>query len=247
MFRKPLILALLVTGLLLMISPVLAGGWSVATLDSLPACVVAEEPLEIGFMVRQHGVHILDELKPLIAADHDESGEQFRVEAVADGDGHYTAELVFPVEGQWDWRFQAFGPDQPLPVLTVLPAGESCPDESEAAEEDDPAVLVEQGLALFVAKGCVVCHQHDAAAFDAFESINVGPELTDYQSEPDFLCRWLDNPTALAAKTMMPDLGLSGTEIESLIMFLNATEDMEAETVTPGWCGDLLASAVTDH
>ena len=36
--------------------PALAGGWAVITLDELPGQVEANQPLEIGFMVRQHGV-----------------------------------------------------------------------------------------------------------------------------------------------------------------------------------------------
>jgi mono/diheme cytochrome c family protein len=242
MFRKRLFLPLIVVILLLTITPINAGGWSVATLDSLPGCVAAEEPLAIGFVVRQHGVSVLEDLAPTVFASQEESGELFTITAEEDTPGHYAAELVFPVGGTWEWTISAFGPEQPMPSLAVLPSGENCPAESDIA--DDPEALVELGLSLFVSKGCVVCHQHDAASFDAFASINSGPDLTGYHSEPDFLCRWLDDPAGLKPGTYMPTLGLSGDEIEALIMFLNADAETNSEIPESGWCGDLLASAV---
>ena len=244
MVRKSLFVPLLIVVLVLASGPVWAGGWSVATLDSLPGCLVAEEPLAIGFVVRQHGVHTLEGLAPVIVAFHEDSGEQVKIEAEEDTPGHYAAELVFPVGGTWTWSLSAFGPDQPMPLLAVLPADESCPAESERAQADDPEALAELGSALYTAKGCVVCHQHDQAGFETFASINFGPELTDYHGEPEFLCRWLDNPAGLKSKTAMPDLGLSGAEIEALIMFLNADAVTESEVAASGWCGDLLARAL---
>jgi len=41
--------------LFLLVPTTLAGGWAVVTLDELPAQVVAEKSVTIGFMVRQHG------------------------------------------------------------------------------------------------------------------------------------------------------------------------------------------------
>ncbi|MBL8103614.1 MAG: hypothetical protein JNM02_13855, partial [Anaerolineales bacterium] len=36
--------------------PAFAGGWAVITLDEFPSEVHASQPLEIGFMIRQHGI-----------------------------------------------------------------------------------------------------------------------------------------------------------------------------------------------
>ena len=160
--------------LLTLVGPAGAGGWSVATLDTLPNCVIAETPLTVGFVVRQHGTHILEDLKPEILATQSDSGRTVEVMAEEDSAGHYTAELTFPTDGEWEWILAAFGPQQPMPALTVLSADETCPDEDEdvvlTAEE-----LAEQGANLFAAKGCVVCHQHDRSIVDDYESINMGP------------------------------------------------------------------------
>lgn len=79
--------------------------------------------------------------------------------------------------------------------------------------------LKAQGAALFRAKGCMTCHRH--AAVDAI-SVNIGPDLSRYQADPDFLRRWLADPSAVRPGTQMPTLGLAPAEIEALIAFLQA-------------------------
>jgi hypothetical protein len=239
MARKLVIVIVLAAALLLAIQPVSAGGWSVTTLDEWPACVVAGEPLSIGFVVRQHGIHALEDLAPEIVAQQEDEAGTFSVMAEEDTPAHYTAELVFPTEGEWQWKFRAFGPEQALPPLTVLPAGSPCP---AAPDDPDPADLVAWGTTLFDAKGCSVCHLHQDAAVKALSSFSTGPELTDFQGEPDMLCRWLADPAALDADTYMPDLNLHGPEIEYLIAFLNANDGEPADSAAglPGWCDDLL-------
>ena len=59
-----------------------------------------------------------------------------------------------------------------------------------------------------------------------FASNNLGPELSDYSSAPDFLAQWLADPASVDPNTVMPDLDLDEAEIEALIAFLNA----DAET-----------------
>jgi len=98
--------------------PVFAGGWAVITLDSLPAGVVAGEPLIVGFTVLQHGRTPMTGLDPTITATLHK--EQFVVHAEPDSKpDHYTATLSFPKEGEWEWSIQAFSMDQPMPVLNV--------------------------------------------------------------------------------------------------------------------------------
>lgn len=244
MLRKSVFLPLIVIVLLLSMAPVRAGGWSVVTLDTLPGCVVAEEPLEIGFIVRQHGVQVIYDISPAptITAYQEESSEQITFTAEEDTPGHYAAELIFPVDGTWEWQLSAYGPEQPMPSLDVVSSGEDCPDETDLA--DDPETLVELGSDLFLAKGCVVCHQHDDAGLNAFSTINSGPELTEYHNEPDLLCRWLNDPAGAKDGATMPTLGLRSEEIEALISFLNADEDYDIPEA--GWCEDVLASAVNE-
>ncbi|HLF29114.1 MAG TPA: c-type cytochrome [Anaerolineae bacterium] len=85
-----------------------------------------------------------------------------------------------------------------------------------AAAPDQAAI----GQALFVAKGCIACHRHDAVG----STVEFGPNLTNLQARPEFLRRWLKDPSAVRPGTPMPTLGLADDEIESLIAFLNAED-----------------------
>ena len=84
---------------------------------------------------------------------------------------------------------------------------------------------VEQGRRLFIAKGCVVCHTHDAVS-DVKRVIDFNmdeaPNLTDFTATPNYLAKWLDDPASLKPKTYMPQLNLSDDEIGALVEFINA-------------------------
>jgi cytochrome c oxidase subunit 2 len=86
-----------------------------------------------------------------------------------------------------------------------------------AATREDAAAY---GAALFRAKGCVTCHSHDAVGAAGYVQVNIGPNLTHYAAEPDFLREWLQDPPALRPGTQMPNLELGEEEIEALIAFL---------------------------
>src|SRR5262249_25794057 len=49
-----------------------AGGWAVITVDDLPESAEVGKPLTLSFVVRQHGVTLLDDLRPSVEA---KSGE----------------------------------------------------------------------------------------------------------------------------------------------------------------------------
>ncbi|MFO7538453.1 MAG: hypothetical protein R6X32_10390 [Chloroflexota bacterium] len=82
------------------------------------------------------------------------------------------------------------------------------------------AATAEMGEILFVAKGCIICHQHDGIT-TAQNVGPVGPNLTNYVAGPDFLRLWLADPAAVRPNTWMPNLELEADEIEALIAFLN--------------------------
>lgn len=108
--------------------------------------------------------------------------------------------------------------------LGFVSAGNS-PSQSVAlaAPDSSPA---ETGQALFLAKGCVICHAHAAVteARRSFAEFSIGPNLTTLSANPDFLRQWLKDPSAVKPGTAMPTLGLSDSEIEALIAFLKAGE-----------------------
>ena len=108
---------------LLFTLPAFAGGWAVITLDELPGQVAAEQLIEIGFMVRQHGVTPMAGLTPVINARLSGSTETVTVSATAQGKtGHYVARFTFPQTGTWDWSIEAFTVNQPMPSLIVIAA-----------------------------------------------------------------------------------------------------------------------------
>jgi cytochrome c2 len=83
---------------------------------------------------------------------------------------------------------------------------------------------VEVGKQLFVAKGCTTCHVH-ASIRRSTDTIyvDVGPNLTSYaKASPEYLQMWLKDPTRIKPKTEMPNLKLSGAEIDALVTFLTS-------------------------
>jgi cytochrome c1 len=86
----------------------------------------------------------------------------------------------------------------------------------------------ERGKALFVAKGCIGCHWHDGVgARGDFPGTGIGPDLSEIDkahtllpNDPEYLRTWLRDPWVKNPRRVMPDLGLSEEEIESLLAFL---------------------------
>lgn len=133
MRRKLSVLGILI-GLLLLARPVLAGGWAVITLDSLPGEVRAGETLSIGFMVRQHGQTPTNGVSPTLSAYNAETGERVTADARQSGEtGHFVVDVVFPGEGQWEWSLSGFGPPVEYAPLTVLPATAAIADATPAS------------------------------------------------------------------------------------------------------------------
>jgi hypothetical protein len=270
--------------------PALAGGWAVITLDELPGQVEANQPLEIGFMVRQHGVTPLSGQSPVIRAHLDGSTQAVSVVAEEKGEvGHYAATLTLPQTGEWKWEIEAFGAAQPMPALTVVEPAMAVTKSEPATvptnfnnslplfaagvgllgvvggllalkrkvrwatafvvigllvsgvgfvsaggqprEEVKPESQVESGLPsvsqvdagrdLFIAKGCMMCHSHSETNGIREFGVDMGPNLTDFSASPEYLRLWLKDPLAAKSTAKMPDLGLSDSEIDALIAFIN--------------------------
>jgi hypothetical protein len=136
MFRRSIgAFVVVAIAMLVLTAPALAGGWAVITLDSLPREVRASQPIQLGFMVRQHGRTPTNidlngkPLKPVLtarkqgaatsssgtlvmvaahAADQAKGEETIRVEARQEGAaGHYVADITFPSDGVWAWSISA--------------------------------------------------------------------------------------------------------------------------------------------
>ncbi|MBE0672241.1 MAG: c-type cytochrome [Anaerolineales bacterium] len=264
--------------------PALAGGWAVITLDEFPSAVHASQSLEIGFMIRQHGVTPLSGQRPIITASLAESNDTIEFFAREEGQaGHYAAEISLPQAGEWEWSIAAFTVKQPMPPLTVLnavPAASkpvsssfnslplfaagfgllgvlggllalqrkvrwaaalvlagflvsgagfaSAADQPTAESEAQEIVVIsaesqaELGRDLFIAKGCMLCHSHAETDNLREFGVDMGPNLTSYSASPEFLRLWLKDPLTVKSTAQMPTLGLSDSEIEALIAFINS-------------------------
>jgi cytochrome c2 len=87
-----------------------------------------------------------------------------------------------------------------------------------------------QGRILFVAKGCIVCHNNDRIAENRSLRAQISPDspnLSSVKIDPDYLRRWLKDPKDMKPSTEMPNLDLSEVEIESLVAFVVASTESQ--------------------
>jgi hypothetical protein len=116
--------------LLALAGPALAGGWAVATIDTLPeGGLQAGQTYRLGYTIRQHGQTPFDGAKTAITAVAPSTRERHVFPGAPDGrPGHYVAEVTFPSEGEWSWEVsqQPFAM-QTLGTITIAPAAVAGP------------------------------------------------------------------------------------------------------------------------
>lgn len=193
-----------------------AGGWAVVTMDTLPESFVAATPVRLSFTVRQHGDNLLDGLQPRVKAIADK--DQFASDAQPTGrPGQYVATLTFPRPSAWvitvDSRFGGSG------ALTLLPV----PVVSSASHPTTPQTPVGRGSRLFVAKGCVTCHQNSLGSGNT--SLGFAPALVAGKHPDGLLASILLKPEAVLPRShnvgTMPNLNLQPDEVTALVAFIN--------------------------
>ena len=196
----------------------IAGGWAVVTVDTLPEAVVASTPVRLSFSVRQHGHMLTDGLNPAVRASN--GTDSVSAEAKPTGlRGRYAATLAFPRAGDWAITIDSgFGVNSRLVLLPLTVA----PDASHAAA---PLSAAARGRQLFVAKGCVTCHQNQLGTGNS--SLGVGPALVAGKHPDGLLARFLLEPESKVlpptqSRAVMPNLNLRPAEVTSLVAFINA-------------------------
>ena len=199
------VLRVLVPGLLLPAVMGHAGGWAVITLDDLPEYAEAQKPLELTYTVRQHGHSPLLDLRGRIEAT---SGRLSTTGTVSTAStGRYVARITLPAAGEWSITLRSgfHASDVTLLPLTVVQPGASLTTSLTDAD---------RGRRLFVAKGCVTCH----------EQLAIGPRLEAKRFDVAYISGFLANPPTTPSKgtSPMPKLGLQQREIASLVAFLNS-------------------------
>lgn len=200
---------------LALVATAYAGGWAVATVRDMPEYALAGEPLDLTFMVRQHGISPLDGLEPRIAARLGADVVEARAISTKNT-GEYAATMVLPRPG--DGAFQildAFG-SYTLPQLTVIAPGSPAPG---------PLSQEALGERLFVAKGCIACHINREVQVENL--VSIGPELTGRRFPETYLQGLLADPGAAFRRDSeteygdMPNLDLTGSEVGALTAFIN--------------------------
>lgn len=236
---------------LLFTQPAAAGGWTVVTVDALPLLVEVGEPIQISFLVQQHGVYplVLGEGEVTATAWHTITGRTIAaVVKVAEAPGRYAAEFVFPIEGVWAWQIQPGSfPPATMPDLSVSAAVVRHPTVTSTNRGWGPWEATILQLLNYVRPEFAVTALADTdwaadpvaygkalfvakgcvtchvhSAARADFSLQVGPELTNYRVIPEYVTVWLRDPKSIKPQTSMPTLYLQEAEIEALVAFLSA-------------------------
>lgn len=195
-----------VAALLLSIAVAFAGGWSIITVHDLPDYAIAGKPVTLTLSVRQHGNNLLEGLRPKLRATTPQGREVKAAATAGKGSGEYMATLTFPEPGEWVIRIDGgFNPDdktRAYNAITLLPL-KVVRNETEAPAMSNSV----RGERLFVAKGCVGCHNPEGKL-----------DLSQRKLETAYLKMFLANPAIRT--TDMPNLNLKQDEIAALSAFL---------------------------
>ena len=190
------------------------GGWATISVEDLPDYGVVRQPLTLTFSVRQHGFSKLSNLEPRVEA----RGAGTNAAAVAvpgKEEGQYTARLVLPQAGEWTITIQSGFMNSKVTLEPMQVIGASAQAPAALAPAD-------RGRRLFVAKGCVTCHVHGDVKGSGL--VAVGPDLTNRRLAPEYLQRFLADPSMTGSANRMPNLNLKQAEIAALIAFLNRAD-----------------------
>ncbi|MEO5511129.1 MAG: cytochrome c [Longimicrobiales bacterium] len=183
------------------------GGWAVITVEDLPTALNVRGTTPFAFMVRQHGVSPLADLEPTISMWEGRDTLSFSAAAGAKK-GLYSADLRAPRAGEWRVRINSGFRDMKLELLPI---------------PTTPRVvaIADHGHRLFVAKGCITCHQGRGTP----KPLITAPDLSQPRFAPDYLKAFIANP-AIRPPTnpqlRMPNLELKPAEIDAIVAYLSA-------------------------
>ena len=205
------------------------GGWAVVTVQKVPDAWVAGKPLQLSWQVRQHGLAHLEGLRPTLearAGSRHVTGTTWALEE--DGVKGYRGRITFPEPGEWQVTIHSgFGRSRavliPWRVVDSVTAIRGTVEEHLTSRGIAPLPEAERGRRTFAALGCVTCHVHRDVGI-AGEASSSGPDLTDRRFAPDYLARFLADPSIKPSTNgkRMPNLALRDKDIAPLVAFINA-------------------------
>jgi hypothetical protein len=209
------------------------GGWAVVTVSKIPDAWIAGKPLQLTWQVRQHGVSQLHGLRPTLearAGSRRVRGTTWAFEE--DGEKGYRGRITFPEPGEWQVTIHSgFGRSRavliPWRVVDSVSPVRGTVEEYLKTIGVAPLSEAERGRRLFAAMGCVTCHAHRAVGITG-EVGSVGPGLTDRRFPPDYLARFLRDPSIKPPTNgkRMPNLALRDKDIAPLVAFINAERQL---------------------
>ena len=208
---------------------VAAGGWAVVSVAKIGDAWVAGKPLQLTWQVRQHGTTPLYGLQPTLEA---RAGSR-RITGVTwafdeDGQKGYRGRITFPEPGTWQVTIHSgFGRSRavlvPWRVVDSVTPVVGFVEAHLAKLGIAPLPEAERGRRMFAALGCVTCHVHRAVGITG-EVSTFGPDLTDRRFPPDYLARFLADPSIKPPTNgrRMPNQRLREKDIAPLVAFLGA-------------------------
>lgn len=204
------------------------GGWAVVTVSKIPSAWIAGKPLQLSWQVRQHGVERLEGLKPTLegrAGSRRVTGTTWAFSE--DGQKGYRGSITFPEPGNWQVTVHSgFGRSKAVLIpWRVVDSVTAVRGTVEAhLQKIGVAALpeAEQGRRMFAAMGCATCHMHAAVGITG-EVSDFGPDLTNRSFPPDYLARFLADPSIKPPTNgrQMPSLALRSKDIAPLVAFIN--------------------------
>ena len=216
--------SLLIPGMasLVLMATVYGGGWSLVTVTEFPDFAVAGKPLNLTFKAWVPSLEPLINLQFAVRATN-KKGRTVKAKAkTGAATDEYTATLILPEPGDWVITFDTEYPGAAtMPPLKVIATGTPPPTSLP---------LAARGLRLFTTKGCNGCHTHQDVKGRLY-----GPDLTGKRFPPDYLARFLADPSITpvpdevcskdrsycGSPYAMPNLNLKNDEIKALVAFIN--------------------------
>lgn len=160
--------ALAALAALMLASTALAGGWAEVTVPNLPTDPPAGEETTIELNVLQHGVTPVSWPRITVIATNVATEEVTAAQAKASGpEGHYTAKITFPSEGEWTISFVS--PELQMDgtaTLSVSPPIVTAPAATAATSGLDMlpiALLLMVALFVAIAIAAVAMRSRDSA------------------------------------------------------------------------------------
>lgn len=186
------------------------GGWAVVTVKDLPEYLVAGQQYTLEFQVRQHGKHVLTDLRPRLEMRSSQRDLGTVAAVRGEANGMYAATFTAPSVDRLELTIKSGFGDTQLRLYPIAVVASGAPR---------PAMtLAERGQALFVAKGCNSCHANsDLRNRPENRELTVGPALGGRHLPTQLVTQKVQKP----ASEIMPELGLTDSEVAAIAAFVS--------------------------